>query len=512
MAVVSVSTVGSRVLGLLRDMLLFALLGAGAVNSAFLLAFTLPNLFRRLLGEGALTAAVVPIFAEELENEGRGAAFHLLNQVLTRLFFALLGLAGAGMVFLSALRWLAEMDGRHALAAELAIVLLPYVILVCLAAILGAALNVLQRFGVVALSQVWLNLAMIISLGAGALWVAETAEGRVLLLCAGVLVGGVFQVLIPCWPLWREGWRPRVALSSEGRLSRIFVLLLPGLAGAAVVQVNIMVSRLIAFALSPEAVSILYLANRLVELPLGVFVIAVATVTFPWIARSAAQRDFAGFREAYAQSARLVLAVTIPAALGLILLGGPILRLLFEWGAFGAGDVRATGIPLAIYAAGLPFYALATLATRGLHALKDMRGPLRVACFNLVLNVVLSVTLMVPFGIAGLAFANVISSAVQWLMLDRLLRVRPERPIAPFPLLALGRMGCAGALMGLATYGGWILLVAVFGPGKLSAGLALGVLIPLAVLVYAALLWVFRFEDREALRELVTGLWRRLCG
>ncbi len=214
--VVGMATAGSRLLGLLRDVIIFAMLGAGAVNSAFLVAFTLPNLFRRMLGEGALTSAVVPLLSEELERD-KGEAFRFLNQVLTRVGILLVILVALGTGLLFFLSGVGGLPGHWYLGIDLGIVLLPYMVVVCLAALLAAALNVLQRFTVAALSQVWLNLSMIIGLGGFGCLLGQTPEERVLYLCAGVLVGGMLQIIIPALALKREGWRPVFDLKPGAR-------------------------------------------------------------------------------------------------------------------------------------------------------------------------------------------------------------------------------------------------------------------------------------------------------
>jgi putative peptidoglycan lipid II flippase len=173
----------------------------------------------------------------------------------------------------------------------------------------------------------------------------------------------------------RQGWRPRVELRGEAALAELWQLFLPGLLGAAILQVNILVSRLLAYSLDESAVSVLYLASRLMELPLGVFTIAVATVFFPLLAKALSAGDEVGFSEAFLRGMRLILGISVPAGIGLITLGEPILECLFLWGAFERADVLATVPLLAIYGFGLPFYSAATFATRGLHASKDMRTP-----------------------------------------------------------------------------------------------------------------------------------------
>jgi len=504
--VVGIATVGSRLLGLLRDVMIFAMLGTGAVNSAFLVAFTLPNLFRRMLGEGALTSAVVPLLAEELEKNQKEEAFRFFNQVLTRVGILLVVLVAAGTGLLFLLGGIGGLPGHWYLGIDLGIVLLPYMVVVCLAALMAAALNVLQRFTVAALSQVWLNLAMIISLGVFGYLLGHSPEERVLYLCAGVLVGGVLQVIIPALALKRQGWRPVFDLKPGARLSELNQLLIPGLAGATIFQVNIAVSRLLAFSLDDSSVTFLYLANRLIELPLGVFAIAVTTVLFPAGARLAAQERFEQFAASYHQGMRLIFAITIPAALGLIVLREPIIDLLFVWGKFGASDVMRTSPILLIGAIGLPFYAWATFTTRHFHALKNMRTPVRLAFINFVLNVILSLLLMGPYGVAGLAAANVVAIIVHSLALRWLLgRQREElgRDATIYPLV---KILAAGAIMGVVTWLSWQALQMMFEAGKLSALLGVFGIISLAMVIYFGLLWAFRFEEKEEVRALVLKL------
>ena len=504
--VVGMATVGSRFLGLLRDVIIFAMLGAGAVNSAFLVAFTLPNLFRRMLGEGALTSAVVPLLAEELEKNNKEEAFRFLNQVLTRVGVLLVVLVAAGTGLLIFLSGVGGLPGHWYLGIDLGIVLLPYMVVVCMAALLAATLNVLQRFTVAALSQVWLNLAMIIGLGGFGYLLGQRPEERVLYLCAGVLVGGMLQIIIPALALKRQGWRPVFDLKPGARLSELNQLLLPGLAGATIFQINIAVSRLLAFSLDDRSVTFLYLANRLIELPLGVFAIAVTTVLFPAGARLAAQGRFEDFAASYHHGMRLIFAITIPAALGLIVLREPILDLLFVWGQFGVGDVMRTAPVLLIGAVGLPFYAWATFTTRSFHALKDMRTPVRLAFINFVLNVILSLWLMGPYGVSGLAAANVLAIIVHSLALRWLLgRQREElgRGARFFPLF---KIIAAGAIMWLITALSWQAVQMMVAAEKLSSLVGVFGIIPLAMVIYFGLLWALRFEERDEVRALVLKL------
>lgn len=399
-------TLLSRVLGLLRDILLFASLGSGLWNSAFILAFTLPNLFRRLLGEGALTSSAIPVLAQTLEVSGAGATHRLLNALLVRVGGGLLLLSVLVIGLLGLVVEGSEIAERWRAGAQLGQWLFPYVIFICVGALFCGALNVFGRFALAALNQVWLNLAMIGVLVAGLLTDATVVE-RVWWLCGGVLAGGLLQMLIPMVGLRQSGWRVRAGSGESGQeLDRLVRLFLPALLGAAIFQINILVARLLAFSLNDTATGLLYLANRLVELPLGVFAIAVTTVVFPELSRLHAARDPVAFGNTYREGLRFIMGITVPAMVGLQLLATPILGLLFEWGYFGSGDVAAARPVLVAAAAGLPFFAWATLLTRGYYARQEMRIPVRLAGLNLVLNLGLGLWLMQIWGAVGLALAN----------------------------------------------------------------------------------------------------------
>lgn len=503
-AAVATATMGSRLLGLGRDVLIFSLLGMSAVNSAFIFAFTVPNLFRRLLGEGALTSALVPVFSGRLKDGGLEQSYRFLNQVLSWTVLLLAGLIVLGCMALAVVFFIPELPERWYLGAGYGIVLMPYMALICLAALIGAVLNVLGRFTVVALSAVWLNLAMILSLGGFGYWLSGSLEALGWWLCLGVIVGGLLQLGVPGILLMRQGWRPVFDFRWSPPLREVAVLFLPGVAGAAIFQINLLVTRLLAFGLEPSAVAALYLANRLVELPLGVFTIAVATVVFPNLALLAAANDRPALGFAFRQGLRLILAISIPASVGLFLWSTPILRLLFEWGIFGGADVAFAAPVLSIYALALPFYSLATFATRGFHSMKDTRTPVRVAVLVFGVNLVLSVVLMVLMGVLGLALANLASSVVHAVCLSVLLG-RKE------PVLRVSALG-----MGLPTVGAAAVIMAVFclliewpvvailGAGKMGAGVLILVGVPLAMGIYGGVLKILRFPE---LAELI-GLLR----
>lgn len=508
---VSASTILSRVLGLLRDMLTTAVFGASILNSAFITAFTLPNLFRRLLGEGALTAAFIPVFSEELEERGRAGAFDLLSQVITRLFLVTGGLTGLAMVGAYLVGQLPGLTEKWFMAAQLSAILFPYLVFICLAAAFAAALNALNRFVIPALTAVWLNLSILIGLGGIGLVVTDDPTQRIYWLCAGVLVGGFLQCVIPGICLWREGWRPAWRLGRSARVSEIIRLMGPGLIGASIFQVNILTSRALAYALNDSAATLLYLANRQIEVPLGVFTIAIATVVFPELSRYAARGDHAAMQHAFRRGMILTLALAIPASVGIIMLREPIIRLLFERGAFLPADTQAILPILFVFGLGLPFYSFVTLLTRAFHAFKDTATPVRMAAVGFVLNLVLSLILMRVLGTLGLAVASNTAIVVQTILLQMMMsRHRTGfgfRPLIPVILRQIVAAGAMALVLGLS----WRGLQDSLEPFP-AALVAVLVLIPVGAMVYGGVLWLIGPDERRVLAVLLArfGFMRRM--
>ena len=519
--VVASATVVSRVLGLIREGFIAAVLGTSALNSAFVSAFTLPNLFRRLLGEGALTAAFVPAMSHELEHRQHAGAFTLISKVASWLLIVTCGVVLAAMLVFSHADALLRVAGRFGLApdtakrlllgADLAVILFPYMIFVCLAAAFSAACQVMGRFTEPALSPVWLNLAIIGALVLGGWW-AWDAPARVNLLCGGVLVGGFLQMIVPAGVLWGEGWRPRFDLRPDARVTEIVRLMAPTVIGSAIYLINISVSRFIGLSLDDHAASVLNLSTRVMELPIGVFTAAIATVVFPLIARHAARQDWSQLGHDYHKGMRLVLVLNVPAAAGLALLSEPIVRLLFQRGAFHPSDTQLMAPILAVYALGLPFLSFTSLALRGFYALKDTATPVRAAALSFVVNLGLSIGLMHWLGTVGLALASNFAILAQaWFLQTRLTRKLDGLSLAPL-LPSLGKIALATALMSAVVYAGGRGLAGLALAPKLRDVLAVVGLIPVACVVYGALLWVLKIEGRDEPETLLKKFRAKITG
>lgn len=513
-SVVATATVLSRVLGLVREIFIAAVFGTSALSSAYVSAFTLPNLFRRLLGEGALTAAFVPTMAHELEHRQRAAAFALVSKVASWLLVVTTGLVTLAMLVMANAPTLARLTGgfglepatirRLLLGADLAVILFPYMVFVCLAAAFSAACQVLGRFAEPALSPVLMNLVIIGALALGGWW-AWGAGARMQLLCVGVLVGGFLQMAVPAGVLWQEGWRPRFDLQADSRVREIVALMAPTVIGSAIYLINISVSRFIGLSLNDSAAQVLNLATRVMELPIGVFAAAIATVVFPLIARHAAKQDWPALAGDYHKGLRIVMIINVPAAAGLALLSEPIVRLLFQRGAFHASDTALMTPILAVYALGLPFLSFTTVALRGFYSLKDTATPVRAAALSFVVNLGLSIILMHWLSTVGLALAGNLAVLVQaWFLQTRLTRRLGGLGFAPL-LTNLGKITVASTLMGVVVWGGMKLAARLPLTGKAHDLVVVAGLIPVACAVYGALLWTMKIEGREELG----ALWAR---
>ncbi len=516
MLVTAAGTAGSRVLGLFRDQLTAGFFGTGAVASAFILAFQIPNLFRRLLGEGALTSALMPAMTQERARGGDARAFRFLNQVITRTapwMFALtfaFAAAAVGVALLpeETLARLAEFFGagtdadRHRLAAWLTALCMPYMPMICIAALFTAALNMLGRFTVTALSAIWLNLSMIFALGVLGWHFGETPQERVVWLCAGALFGGALQLCVPAAALYRSGWRPRVDFATTESWDDLKALFLPALVGAGVHQLNIFATRALAFFLEDRALAVYYFANRVVEIPVGIFTVTITTVVFPLLARHAAEKRTRELGATFSYGMRLILAINVPATFGIIVLAQPLVRGFFQHGNFSAGDTALTVPVLCVFALAVPFYAVSGIVGRAFAALKDTRTQMRVGVATFALNLVLAPVLGWHFKACGLAAANLAAAAFQCAALLFVLR-RRERVFFADPVAApLAKVVLASLVMAVATAAAWE------GATRLCAGFAWGLLgaffivVPAAVALYFLCLKLLRFPECDELLDI----------
>lgn len=495
-SVVSSLTILSRMLGLLRDILFFSCFGVSPIGSAFILAFSIPNLFRRMLGEGTLSSAFIPVYSETEKEYSLADAHKILNQVLTRLVVLLIVLSAAICIFswiASGHQWSDVAKWNNGLLLNS--IIFPYVVFICLSAIMVGALQVHGKFFAGAFSPIILNLSMIGCLLVFNFYLGWSDVELAVALCFAVLIGGFFQMVWPWVQLRAENsWSWKFDFSTSAGTQKIKSLFLIGFLGAAVGQINIIVSRLLAYSLEDEgALSYLFLSARLIELPLGVFAISISTVFFPELSRAFSSRENAAFEKSFARGFRLTLGIILPAAVGLGLLAQLILRVLFQWGEFGSGDVEIASRVLLISCIALPFYALAAYFVKAFHSKKEMEVPLHAAVLSFTVNIILSIILMQYFGMYGLAWANVGSAFVQTCFLGWKLNNFTIKSFMRRDTFCLVSIFFATLVMFLflCFFGDG----SYFGEGKIKGILSLAIIIPVSVFIYGITLFFAGFPE-----------------
>jgi putative peptidoglycan lipid II flippase len=500
--VIGAATLASRVLGFVRDMVVARAFGAGPVTDAFFVAYRIPNLLRRLLAEGALSTAIIPVFTESLERDGRAEFVRVVRAVTGAAVVVLCVVSGLGMLLAPwivramAPGWTADPE-LIGLAGRLTSLLFPYLLLVGLGALAMGALNAQHRFFTAALGPAVLNVAMILSV----LFLASRMSPPVLSLVVGVLVGGAGQLLVQLPELARLGVPLRPSAEwSHPAVRVIAVRLWPAVFALAAVQVTVLVNTLLASLLPQGSVSYLYYSDRVMEFPLGVFGIALATAALPSMAGQAARGEHGALRDTLGFALRLSAFVAVPATVGLLALGHPIVRLLFQRGEFDAGDAVATTQALAGYAVGLPAFMATRIAAQTFYALGDIRSPVWAGLLSVVANVGLAVVLMWPLKHAGLALASSLSAYVNLLLLLWLLRRRFGRLGGRGMLRSLWRTGAASTALLL-----WCLVIeSRLGAGWTGAAWTVGAIV-IGGIIYAAVAAALRAPELGAL----VGMLRR---
>src|SRR5262245_60415006 len=383
------ATLASRVLGFLRDMVVALIFGAGAVTDAFVVAFRIPNILRRLLGEGALSTAVIPVFTDYTLNRSREDFVKMLRAVLAAGMLVLslttaLGIAAAPFLRLIAPGFMVD-PAQASLAVLLTRVMFPYLILVGLGALAMGVLNTHGRFFAAAIGPALLNVGMI----SAVLWLAPRVEPPILALAIGVLVGGVAQVLVQVPALRRCGLL--VAPSSDllhPALRRVARLLLPAVFGLAALQVTVFVNTMLASLLSTGSISFLYYADRVMEFPLGIFGVALASPSLPAMSRAAARGDRPGIGRTLTFALGLSFYVAVPATIGLGLFRTPIVRVLFERGEFTALDTVATAQALVGYAVGLVAFSGTRIAAQAFYAIHARAVAVKLGMLSVAVDIV----------------------------------------------------------------------------------------------------------------------------
>jgi len=502
-ATVGSATILSRILGFVRDVVLARMFGASGATDAFFLAFRIPNFMRRLFAEGSFSLAFVPVLSEYKASGDHAALRDLIDHVTGTLAAILLVVTAVGIfaaplvLSIFAPGWLADKRPEFTLSADMLRITFPYIMLISLTALSGGILNTFERFLIPALTPILLNISLI----AAALLLAGYLEVPVTALAWGVLAAGIAQLLLQVPALMKLGLmpRPRWGWRHSG-VRRIMKLMIPTLFGSSVAQVNLLFDSIIATFLVTGSVSWLYYSDRLLEFPLGVLGVALATVILPSLSQKHAKASTAEFSETLDWALRLALIITVPAAVGLAILAEPILITLFQYDAFQPGDVHMSALSLIAYSVGLPAFIAVKVLAPGYYARQDTKTPVKIAVAAMVSNMVLNllfVGLLLYKNFegphAGLALASSVAAYLNAWLLYRGLRKHkvyiPERGWLKLWVAVIVACATMGALLLFMTrdIGNWLQADAATRIRNLSLTITFGAIIYLFVTMLTGL-------------------------
>ncbi|HZR79382.1 MAG TPA: murein biosynthesis integral membrane protein MurJ [Chthoniobacterales bacterium] len=524
--VVGIAVLCSRVLGLIREQVFAGLFGAGKNLDAFLIAFRVPNLLRDLFAEGALSTAFITTFSKKIATEGDQSAWRLGNKVATLTAVFMSGITVLGIIFAPQIIFVMTGGGawspeKTQLTILLTQIMWPFILLVSLAALVMGMLNAKNVFGAPAMASSYFNLGSIIGGVVLGYWLDPHFGTRSLIgLSIGTLIGGLWQLTAQFPPLGRVGYKFRPDFHwRDAGVRTVLALMGPAVIAASAVQVNVVVNSSFAARVTDAAghiidgpVSWLNIAFRLMQLPLGIFGVAVGTVTLPLVSRTAAVGDMPGFRSALAHAIRLVTLLTIPAAVGLILLAEPIISVIYQHGRFTPEATRQTAAALQFYAIGLAAYSAVKVLAPAFYALDRRYLPMMVSIFSIAVNFALNWFFMFKVGLGhrGLALSTSIVALTNFVLLYVMMRkyAGPLETGALFALLA--KMVIPLALLAAVC---WLSLQTIFYPGarfpewQRIFGVLLS--IGIAVVVFFGSAFLFRVDEVRDVVDLVKRKIRR---
>ncbi|MBM9528606.1 murein biosynthesis integral membrane protein MurJ [Desulfoprunum benzoelyticum] len=426
-ATVGVAVLCSRILGLIREQVFAAMFGAGLAYDSFVVAFRIPNLLRDLFGEGALSAAFVTVFADYDTNRGKKDTWRLASNVLTFFAIALSLISLIGIYLAEPVVALLAPDfslvaGKTALTVQLTRIMLPFLVFISLAAVVMGMLNTQGRFFVPAMASSFFNLGSIIG-GVGLAWLMPRfGQPAIVGMACGTLIGGIMQLAVQLPALAATGFRFRPALRlTDPGLVRILLLMAPATIGLSATQINIFINTNFASSCAEGSVSWLNYAFRLVQLPIGLFGVALSIAMMPVLARHAANKDIGAMRGTLASSLNIVFCLTLPATAGLILLADPIIRLIFEHGAFTAADTVATASTLSLYAIGLFAYSANKVLVPAFYAINRTRYPVIASFLAILFNIVIITVTIDRFQHLAIAFSTSCTMLLNFVFLTTVL-------------------------------------------------------------------------------------------
>lgn len=505
------ATLFSRVLGMVRVMVYARFMGDGWVAGAFTFAFQIPNLFRRLLGEGALTAAFIPIFKAKEKTHGEIEMWRAANAVISGLVIAATVVIGIAMLGLSLALAMHQFDAKTELMLRLLRVMFPYMLLVCIAAALMGMLNARGHFFIPAMGATMLNVVMIASVLFLAPRMGTELSEQIFALAFGVLAAGVAQAAFQLPALWHEGFRYRWVSPWRNETVRLVVTrMIPGTIGVAAFQLNVLLVQCLAFWINPQINASFEYAVRLMELPQGMFGISLATYLLTTLSGLAIEKNYPEFRAILRQGIGSLLFVNLIAAILLFVLAEPIMRLLFERGQFTAASTGRAALALMCLAPGLVAFSTVNVLARAFYALGDTKTPMKISIACLALNFILAAALVGPLRQGGLGIANTATSICNvWLLFfalrKKLGKLETESLRKTFLPLAL-----AGAIAGIVAWFGWKFWESQFGHGTIALKIG-AVFVPaiLAGMIYGILALAFKIPAAKEMLDFAVQKFRK---
>ncbi|WP_309082571.1 murein biosynthesis integral membrane protein MurJ [Chelativorans sp.] len=507
-ASVGSATMASRLLGFVREALIAAALGTGPVTDAFYAAFRFPNLFRRLFAEGAFNTAFIPLFAKEMEGGGMEAARRFGEDVLAILLTVLIALSALAMIFMPVLvgtvvaPGFADDPAKFDLTVAMTRIMFPYLLCMSLVAMLAGIMNSMRRFFLAALVPVLLNVILIAVLVLG-LFSALPERQTGLWLAWGVFLSGLAQLLILAIAVRRSGFsmrfrRPRLTPA----VRRLLVLMGPALLTGGIMQINLLIGQIIASG-QDKAISLLNFADRINQLPLGVIGVAVGVVLLPELARSLKAGNHADAQHLQNRSLEFALGLTLPAAVGLMVMPGPIVGLLYERGEFTALDTSMTAAALAAFASGLPAYVLIKVFQPGFFAREDMKSPMWFSLVSVAANIGLSLALFPVYGHVAIALATSLSSWANVLLLAGTLWRRNHFRPSAVTARRIAMIVLASGVMGAVAFGLNLVLADLMQASVAWRAAGVLFIVAVAAAVYLALALATGGFDRAELAGLL---------
>jgi len=420
----AVTTIGgftlvSRFLGLARDILTAGFLGAGPITDAFFIALKLPNFFRKITAEGAFSVSFIPLFSKKLENKnGDKSAKEFAEEAQAIMFAIILPFTIVAIVLMPWILYVVAPGIYHDTlrfdyALQFSRITFPYILMISLTALLGGVLNSINRFAAFAIAPIIFNLTLIAALIFG----GHFFETRALALSYGVFIAGIIQFLWMFYNAWKSGFALKLKLPKiTPSMRKLYKLMIPGMVGAGALQINLFIDMILASLLPIGSISFLYYADRLYQLPLGVIGIAIGTALLPMLSRALKLNDGSSDK-LFGRAFEAALALSLPAAIGLIILSKPILAVLFERGSFDALDTIQVSYALRAYSIGLPAYVLSKIFSIAYFAREDTKTPVKFSMICVVINIILALLFIIPFKHAGIAFATGITAWVNLTLL-----------------------------------------------------------------------------------------------